>query len=98
MTVTSNTEPFLAAADRYATAEFARTGASGLLLPKISLGLWNNFGDDRAFETQRAIVRRAFDLGVTHIDLANNYGPPPGLPKRTSDGCSPATSRRTATS
>ena len=76
--MTSNTEPFLAAADRYATAEFARTGASGLLLPKISLGLWNNFGDDRAFETQRAIVRRAFDLGVTHIDLANNYGPPPG--------------------
>jgi L-glyceraldehyde 3-phosphate reductase len=53
-------------------------GQSGLKLPAISLGLWQNFGDDRAFETQRAILRRAFDLGVTHFDLANNYGPPYG--------------------
>ena len=78
MSAPSSSEPYLAAPDRYETAGFARTGRSGLLLPRISLGLWNNFGDDRAFETQRAIVRRAFDLGVTHIDLANNYGPPPG--------------------
>ncbi|MGN6325013.1 aldo/keto reductase [Pseudolysinimonas sp.] len=61
---------------------YARSGRSGLLLPRISLGLWNNFGDDRAFETQRAILRRAFDLGVTHIDLANNYGPPEGAAER----------------
>src|SRR5665811_1850671 len=53
-------------------------GRSGLQLPTISLGLWNNFGDDRPLETQRAILRRAFDLGITHFDLANNYGPPPG--------------------
>src|SRR5436190_17024010 len=57
---------------------YNRTGRSGLLLPAISLGLWQNFGDDKPLETQRAIVRRAFDLGITHIDLANNYGPPPG--------------------
>ena len=58
--------------------QYARTGRSGLKLPRISLGLWNNFGGDRPLETQRAIVRRAFDLGVTHFDLANNYGPPEG--------------------
>ena len=57
---------------------YRRVGRSGLLLPAISLGLWHNFGDDRPFATQRAIVRRAFDLGVTHFDLANNYGPPYG--------------------
>ena len=57
---------------------FARCGRSGLLLPKISLGLWHNFGGVDSFENGRAIVRRAFDLGVTHFDLANNYGPPPG--------------------
>jgi L-glyceraldehyde 3-phosphate reductase len=57
---------------------YRRVGASGLLLPAISLGLWQNFGDDRALPTQRAIIRRAFDRGVTHFDLANNYGPPPG--------------------
>ncbi|MDO4718374.1 MAG: L-glyceraldehyde 3-phosphate reductase [Propionibacteriaceae bacterium] len=67
-----------AAADRYDTATFRRCGSSGLVLPAISLGLWHNFGDDVAFETQRAILRRAFDLGVTHFDLANNYGPPYG--------------------
>jgi L-glyceraldehyde 3-phosphate reductase len=63
---------------RYDTIEYRRVGRSGLLLPAISLGLWQNFGGDRPFETQRAIVRRAFDLGITHFDLANNYGPPYG--------------------
>ncbi|NEE29452.1 L-glyceraldehyde 3-phosphate reductase, partial [Streptomyces sp. SID7982] len=58
--------------------EYRRTGRSGLKLPALSLGLWHNFGDDRALDSQRAILRRAFDLGVTHFDLANNYGPPPG--------------------
>jgi L-glyceraldehyde 3-phosphate reductase len=64
--------------NRYGSIEYARTGRSGLKLPRISLGLWNNFGFDRPLETQRAIVRRAFDLGITHFDLANNYGPPVG--------------------
>src|SRR3954469_10143339 len=68
----------LPAADRYDAMPYRRTGRSGLHLPAISLGLWNNFGDDRPVETQRAIIRRAFDRGITHIDLANNYGPPPG--------------------
>jgi L-glyceraldehyde 3-phosphate reductase len=63
---------------RYESMPYRRVGQSGLKLPAISLGLWQNFGDDRAFETQRAILRRAFDLGVTHFDLANNYGPPYG--------------------
>ncbi|MDX2389757.1 L-glyceraldehyde 3-phosphate reductase [Streptomyces sp. DK15] len=58
--------------------EYRRTGRSGLKLPAVSLGLWHNFGDDASLENQRAILRRAFDLGVTHFDLANNYGPPPG--------------------
>jgi L-glyceraldehyde 3-phosphate reductase len=58
--------------------EYRRTGRSGLKLPAVSLGLWHNFGDDRSLDSQRAILRRAFDLGVTHFDLANNYGPPPG--------------------
>src|SRR6266853_767511 len=66
------------ATDRYDAMPYRRVGASGLLLPAISLGLWQNFGDDRALATQRAIVRRAFDRGVTHFDLANNYGPPYG--------------------
>src|SRR5919202_2113750 len=57
---------------------YRRCGRSGLQLPAISLGLWNNFGEDKPLENQRAILRRAFDLGVTHFDLANNYGPPPG--------------------
>ncbi|SDK38693.1 L-glyceraldehyde 3-phosphate reductase [Streptomyces indicus] len=69
---------YAASADRYDAMEYRRTGRSGLKLPAISLGLWHNFGDDRALDTQRAILRRAFDLGVTHFDLANNYGPPPG--------------------
>ena len=70
--------PYTAAADRYDQLEYARVGRSGLKLPRISLGLWNNFGHDRPLTTQRDIVLRAFDLGVTHFDLANNYGPPPG--------------------
>lgn len=68
---------------RYESMPYRRVGASGLRLPTLSLGLWHNFGDTRAFETQRAIVRRAFDLGITHFDLANNYGPPPGSAERT---------------
>jgi len=63
---------------RYHTMQYRRVGRSGLELPAISLGLWQNFGGDRPLETQRAIVRRAFDLGITHFDLANNYGPPYG--------------------
>ncbi len=69
---------FLAAADRYDTMRYRRCGRSGLQLPALSLGLWQNFGDDRPLEASRAIVRRAFDLGITHFDLANNYGPPYG--------------------
>ncbi|BCJ49236.1 glyceraldehyde 3-phosphate reductase [Actinoplanes sp. NBRC 14428] len=64
--------------DRYDTMTYRRSGRSGLRLPAISLGLWHNFGDARPLERQQAITRRAFDLGVTHFDLANNYGPPPG--------------------
>jgi L-glyceraldehyde 3-phosphate reductase len=70
--------PYEASPDRYATTEYERVGRSGLKLPRVSLGLWNNFGYDKPLETQRAILRRAFDLGVTHIDIANNYGPPAG--------------------
>src|SRR3954465_7597033 len=69
---------FIASADRYSSMPYRRSGASGISLPAISLGLWNNFGDAYPLETQRAILRRAFDLGVTHFDLANNYGPPNG--------------------
>ena len=64
--------------DRYDSMTYRRAGRSGLLLPAISLGLWHNFGHARPLETQAAIARRAFDLGVTHFDLANNYGPPAG--------------------
>ena len=66
------------APERYESIPYRRTGRSGLLLPAVSLGLWHNFGDDRPLQTQRAILRRAFDAGVTHFDLANNYGPPYG--------------------
>ena len=69
---------YVSNADRYQTINYNRVGRSGLKLPAVSLGLWNNFGFDRPIETQRAILRRAFDLGVTHFDLANNYGPPAG--------------------
>ncbi|EMD9274640.1 L-glyceraldehyde 3-phosphate reductase [Cronobacter malonaticus] len=63
---------------RYATMEYRRCGHSGLKLPAISLGLWHNFGDTTLVETSRQLLRRSFDLGITHFDLANNYGPPPG--------------------
>jgi len=69
---------YTADAARYDSTDYRRTGRSGLLLPPVSLGLWHNFGDTTPIETQRAIIRRAFDLGVTHFDLANNYGPPYG--------------------
>ncbi|GIG40237.1 aldo/keto reductase [Cellulomonas phragmiteti] len=71
-------DPYRAADDRYATMSYRRTGRSGLDLPALSLGLWHNFGDETPFGTQRDILRRAFDLGITHLDLANNYGPRPG--------------------
>jgi L-glyceraldehyde 3-phosphate reductase len=71
------------APDRYQGTEYRRAGRSGLLLPPVSLGLWQNFGADRPLATPRAILRRAFDLGVTHIDLANNYGPPYGSAETT---------------
>jgi L-glyceraldehyde 3-phosphate reductase len=67
---------YAAADDRYSKIPYRRCGRSGVLLPEISLGLWQNFGDGKPIEDQRAIIRRAFDLGVTHFDLANNYGPP----------------------
>jgi L-glyceraldehyde 3-phosphate reductase len=69
---------YLPAENRYQSMTYRRCGRSGLLLPAVSLGLWQNFGDDRPLDAQRAILRRAFDLGITHFDLANNYGPPYG--------------------
>ena len=69
---------YVAAPERYDRMQVRRSGRSGLQLPAITLGLWNNFGDDRPIETSRAILRRAFDLGILHFDLANNYGPPYG--------------------
>jgi L-glyceraldehyde 3-phosphate reductase len=75
--------PYIAADSRYDSMQYRRTGQSGLKLPAISLGLWHNFGGDRPLETSRAILRRAFDLGVTHFDLANNYGPPFGSAEET---------------
>jgi L-glyceraldehyde 3-phosphate reductase len=74
---------YLAADKRYATMRYNRTGRSGLKLPALSLGLWHNFGGVDTFENGRAMVLRAFDLGVTHFDLANNYGPPPGSAEDT---------------
>jgi L-glyceraldehyde 3-phosphate reductase len=70
--------PYDASADRYDSMRYRRCGNSGIQLPEISLGLWNNFGDDTRLDSQRAILRRAFDRGVCHFDLANNYGPPAG--------------------
>ena len=69
---------YAAAENRYDSMTYRRVGRSGLVLPALSLGMWHNFGDDVAFQTQRDMVRRAFDLGITHFDLANNYGPPAG--------------------
>lgn len=72
-----------ASPERYDTMKYNRTGRSGLLLPAISLGLWHNFGGNDVFENGRAMIRRAFDLGITHFDLANNYGPPAGSAEET---------------
>jgi L-glyceraldehyde 3-phosphate reductase len=74
---------YLPSAARYDSMRYNRCGRSGLLLPAVSLGLWHNFGGVDAFENARAMVRRAFDLGITHFDLANNYGPPPGSAEET---------------
>ena len=74
---------YVAASGRYDRMQYRRCGRSGLRLPAISLGLWQNFGGERPLENSRAIIRRAFDLGITHIDLANNYGPPYGSAEET---------------
>src|SRR5580658_4175377 len=76
--VEKNVSNYRPAKDRYRSMSYRRCGRSGLLLPAVSLGLWQNFGDDRPIDTQRKILRRAFDMGITHFDLANNYGPPYG--------------------
>ena len=89
---------YLPADSRYDEMSYRRSGRSGLQLPAISLGLWQNFGGDRPLDLSRAIVRRAFDLGITHFDLANNYGPPYGAAEETFGRLYAATSRRTATS
>jgi L-glyceraldehyde 3-phosphate reductase len=73
---------YIAASDRYEQIGYRRCGRSGIQLPEVSLGLWHNFGDDRPLETHRSILRRAFDLGITHFDLANNYGTPYGSAER----------------
>lgn len=70
--------PYSASADRYGSLSYRRTGRSGLLLPAVSIGLWHNFGGVDTLENGRAMLHRCFDLGITHFDLANNYGPPPG--------------------
>jgi L-glyceraldehyde 3-phosphate reductase len=74
--------PYVAASERYEQIGLRRCGRSGIQLPEVSVGLWHNFGDDRPLETQRSILRRAFDLGITHFDLANNYGTPYGSAER----------------
>ena len=71
-------DPWRASDDRYDSMVYRRVGKSGLILPAISLGLWYNFGDNRPFDVQREVLRHAFDKGITHFDLANNYGPPYG--------------------
>lgn len=70
--------PYQASPSRYETMQFRRCGQSGLKLPALSLGLWHSFGHVSQLESQRALLQKAFDLGITHFDLANNYGPPPG--------------------
>ena len=77
------TTPYQACADRYSALPYRRSGRSGLKLPAVSLGLWHNFGGSDRFETGREVVRTAFDQGITHFDLANNYGPPPGAAEET---------------
>ena len=74
---------YQAANSRYDAMQYRRSGRSGLLLPAISIGIWWNFGGIDTIETPRQILRRAFDLGITHIDIANNYGPPPGSAEET---------------
>src|SRR3954447_7834069 len=74
--------PYAADELRYTDMTYRRAGSSGVLLPAVSLGLWHNFGDTQPLEVQRAVLRRAFDRGVTHFDLANNYGPPYGAAER----------------
>ena len=69
---------YLPNTQRYANMKYNRCGRSGLKLPAVAFGLWHNFGDVTLFENSRAMIRKAFDLGITHFDLANNYGPPPG--------------------
>jgi L-glyceraldehyde 3-phosphate reductase len=92
-------KPYVAADEPlFAAMPYRRTGRSGLDLPAISLGLWQNFGGEDVFETGRAILRRAFDLGVTHFDLANNYGPPYGSAEENFGRSWPPISRPTATS
>jgi L-glyceraldehyde 3-phosphate reductase len=81
-----NAMTYEAADERYQRMPYRRCGRSGLLLPALSLGLWHNFGDDKPLDVQRAMLRRAFDLGVTHFDLANNYGPPYGSAERNFGG------------
>ena len=68
---------------RYDSMTYRRTGRSGLMLPAITLGMWHNFGQDKSYDNARAMCRTAFDLGITHFDLANNYGPPPGAAEET---------------
>lgn len=80
--MTMHADDYQALRSRYDSMTYQRCGRSGLDLPAISLGLWHNFGDDFTIDNQRAILRRAFDLGVTHFDLANNYGPPHGSAER----------------
>src|ERR687895_1085663 len=75
--------PYIAAEQRYEHDIYRRAGRSGLVLPRISLGLWHNFGEDKPRDSQKAILFRAFDRGVTHVDLANNYGPPYGAAEQT---------------
>src|SRR5664279_3259725 len=74
---------YLASPERYSTIPYRRSGLSGLNLPTVSLGLWHNFGSVDSFDTGREIIRTAFDHGITHFDLANNYGPPPGSAEET---------------
>ena len=78
---------WLANPERYGQMQYRYCGKSGLRLPALSLGLWHNFGHVNALESQRAILRKAFDLGITHFDLANNDGPPPEAQKRTLVAC-----------
>lgn len=90
--------PYAADESRYQQFEYRQVGSSGLYLPPISLGLWWNFGDNIPLDNQRALLRHAFDRGITHFDLANNYGPPTAPPRRTSVASSARTSAPIATS